>query len=98
MTLANTYGSQGDRELAALAYWAAEAGAENGILRLMRDPSYTGETMILDMNRSAVVSVTQIPNIVVVSVGSTGSISRKIQVDAHVTNMVFAIDSWKEIP
>lgn len=98
LTLVTTYGSQSNRELAALAYSAAETGIENGILRLLRDPSYTGETMTLDLDRSAVVTVTQTPDFVIFSVGSSGSLSRKIQVQAHMTNTVFTIDSWKEIP
>lgn len=98
MTLVNAYKSLSDQELTTFAYITAETGMENGILRIMRDPSYTGETIVLDGNRTSVVTVTQAPGYVLLSVGSVGSVTRKIQVNAHFTGLTFIIDSWKEVP
>lgn len=98
MTLVNSYKSISNRELAALAYTSAESGIENGILRLMRDPSYTGDTIVFDSNRTSVVTVVQAPDYVILSVGTAGTVTRKIQVQAHMVNLTFIIDSWKEVP
>src|ERR1700722_5696827 len=39
-SLSGTKQQQGD-----IAYDIAQSGAENGLIRLLRDPSYTGETL-----------------------------------------------------
>lgn len=98
MTLLNAYQSLTNQELGREAFIAAEVGIENGMLRLLRDTSYTGETMALSGGKTAVVTVTQSPNIVMVSTGTATNVSRKIRVDAHIANMAIIVDSWKEIP
>lgn len=98
MTLVNAYTAASNRELSAYAYDMAESGIENGMLRLLRDTSYTGETISFGPNRLAVVTVSQFPDLIIQSVGTAGSIVRKIIVRAHMDNLRIVIDSWKEEP
>jgi len=98
MTLLNAYQSMTNHELGREAFAAAEVGIENGMLRLLRDTSYTGETISMDGGKTAVITVLQSPDIVMVSTGTVHNVSRKIQVDAHITNMSIVVDSWREIP
>jgi len=98
MTLLNAYQSMTNHELGREAFAAAEVGIENGMLRLLRDTSYTGETISMDGGKTADITVLQSPDIVMVSTGTVHNVSRKIQVDAHITNMSIVVDSWREIP
>lgn len=96
--LLNAYQSLTNQELGREAYAAAEAGIENGMLRLLRDTSYTGETITFMGGKTAVVTVVQSPDIVMVSMGTVNNVSRKIQVNAHITDMNIIVDTWREIP
>ncbi len=98
MTLLNAYQSLTNQELGREAFAAAEAGVENGMLRLLRDTSYTGETITFPGGKTAVVTVVQSPDIVMVSTGTVNNVSRKIQVNAHITDMNIIVDTWREIP
>lgn len=77
------------------AYYVAEAGAENAIIRLLRDPSYTGETLNVDTG-SAVITVSGTSPYVITSVGKIYNSLRKIEVDATIVNGVLTVTSWKE--
>lgn len=92
-----TSSSSGD-ELGILARTAAESGAENAVLRLIRDPAYIGETMTLDGGRTATISVTGGSSPVITSVGTVADVSRRIQVAIQYTNGAVTVTSWKEIP
>lgn len=83
-------------ELSDNAYTIAESGAENAIIRLLRDTSYSGETLQIG-NGSAVVQVaSQSGNIYsITSLGTTSGFSRKIKVDLVYTNTM-QVTSWKE--
>lgn len=76
------------------AYYVAEAGAENALMRLLRDQSYTGETLPVG-NNSAVVIVS---GNTIVSTGSVNNLSRKIQVDVSYTDYQMTVINWQEIP
>lgn len=97
-TVANALESSASEELGAAAFQAAESGIENSVLRLMRDPSYTGETMSIDQRSTAVVTVTTGTGIRIESIGTVGAVSRKIVADAHYDNLVLIVDSWGENP
>lgn len=97
-SLVNAFEASSQQELGALAYQAAESGIEHSMLRLMRDPLYTGETLTVDTNRTAVVTVTSNPNMTIQSVGSAGIVSRKIVATVHYNNLTLVLDSWKETP
>lgn len=74
----------------------AEAGAENSLLRLMRNTSYTGEIITLgDGSATSTVSGTMTKTIV--STGTIGGISRVVQVGVSTTNGVMTVTSWQEL-
>lgn len=79
-----------------LAYMVAESGAENGILRLLRDPTYTGEVLPVGQG-SATITVSGTNPIILISKGQVGSFIRKVQVTIQVVNNAYTIQSWKEI-
>ena len=72
----------------------AESGAENALLRLLRNPSYTGETLTVGTG-TAVITVTGTPT-KIVSEGINGRFRRKIEVGVD-TSTVLTVTSWKEI-
>jgi hypothetical protein len=76
----------------------AESGLENGLLRLIRDPDYTGETIDFGSGQTAVVTVTSVSGTVVTSTGTVGIISRQMEARIHYNEGVLVIDSWKELP
>ena len=97
-SLMSVFAKTGKEEVAALAYEAAEGGVENGIMRIVRDPNYTGETLTFDASTTAIVSVSTASGVVITSVGAVGSVERKIVVTGHFTNLIWSVDSWVEIP
>jgi hypothetical protein len=82
--------------LGTVAYYAAESGAENAILRLLRNPNYSGETMAVG-DGSAVITVSGVDPKTITSVGVVGDARRTIQVVAGYTNNILTVSSWKEI-
>lgn len=80
-----------------MALKLAESGAEDAILRLMRNPSYTGtETFIIDTGQvTATVSGTN--PIIIMSQGRSGEFVRATSVSASFVNTVLTIHSWKEV-
>lgn len=79
-----------------LAYNIAEGGAENAILRLLRDPDYTGETLIMGEG-VATITVSGVSPITINSEGRIRNFLRKIRVTTNYNNGIFTISSWKEI-
>jgi hypothetical protein len=78
------------------AYAVAEGGAENAVLRLLRDDSYTGETMTIG-DGSAVITVTGGSTKTITSQGQVGNNIKRIQVVVGYTNNILTINSWTEI-
>ena len=74
----------------------AESGVENALLRLLRDPSYAGETLVVGEGQ-AEITVTGTGVKTITAVGSVGTIQRTIQVVADTTTGVLSINSWQEI-
>lgn len=85
-------------ELGTFAYSAAESGVEEAILRYIRNPAYTGGTLAIDTDRSAVITVSTASGILVTSVGSYGTTERRIQATMHYNSGILVIDTWKEVP
>ncbi len=79
-----------------LALALAESGVENAIIRLLREPNYTGETLNL-ADGQVVVSVTGGTNKTIVAQASVVDVVRKIQVDGTFSNTVFTINNWREV-
>lgn len=90
---ANSIASGSSMEQGTVAFYAAESGAENAIIRKLRNPSYTGETLSVDgatvtivVNGDTITSVAQYRNAI-----------RKIEVQTTYSNNVLSVASWKEI-
>jgi len=77
-------------------YHIAEAGIENAILRLLRDRTYTGETLEVGSG-SATITLSGSTTITITSEGINGDFRRKIQVVGELANNAFSITSWNEI-
>ena len=77
-------------------YYVAESGIENALIRLLRDPNYTGETLPVDSG-NAIISISGTNSKTIISIGKIGNFSRTIQVTADYTNNILTIQSWKEI-
>lgn len=80
--------------------YAAESGADEAIIKLLRDPNYDGET--LNINESVVViSVTAGASpgeLVIVSEASENNLIRKVEVSTEFVNNILTVTSWKQIP
>ncbi len=79
-----------------IARQMAESGAENAMIRLLRDPSYTGETMAIDSG-TATITVSGTNPKTILSTGKNGNYIRKIQVTASDVNNILTVTSWGEI-
>ncbi|MCJ7740758.1 hypothetical protein MUP32_05620 [Candidatus Microgenomates bacterium] len=78
------------------AYYVAESGIENALVRLLRDPMYTGETLPVDSG-NAIISISGTNPKTIISIGRIGNFSRTIEVTADYTNNILTVQSWKEI-
>jgi hypothetical protein len=78
------------------AYYITESGVENAIIRLLRDPTYTGETLTVGEG-SVVIQVAGSGPYTITATGTDGNFTRKIQVVAAYTNNILSIQSWQEI-
>ncbi|OGG03581.1 hypothetical protein A2W14_03320 [Candidatus Gottesmanbacteria bacterium RBG_16_37_8] len=74
----------------------AEAGAENAVLRLLRDPQYSGELMTVG-NGTAQITITGTNPKTIISKGTVDNQICKIEVIADISNNILTISSWKEI-
>lgn len=75
----------------------ADSGIENAMMRLLRDPEYSGETISIGSGQ-AIITVSGSDPYTVVSIGSVGNFSRTVQVETSRVDGVLQIDSWQEIP
>lgn len=75
----------------------AEAGADNAVLRLLRNPNYTGESNLAIGSGTATITVTGTTTKTIVSEGTTGNFKRKIQAVGTFSGNVFTVGSWSEI-
>ncbi len=95
VTVVNTQ-STSTLEQSNQAYTLAEAGAENALLRLLRDQNYSGETFVLSGINVNVVATGSAQK-TITSQALVGSYLRKVQVIGSFTNYDFTLQSWKEI-
>lgn len=79
-----------------IVYQLAESGAENGILKLLRDPSYSGETITAGEG-TVTISVSGSDVKVLTAQANQGTQVRTIQVLLNQENNSYTITSWKEI-
>lgn len=78
------------------AYLLAESGAEEGILRLLRDPSFSAGALT-SVDGNATITVTGTSTKTILSTATVGTTVRTIQVVASFVNDVLTVTSWKEI-
>ena len=79
-----------------IAFNIAEGGIENGLLRLLRNPNYTGENDLVIGDGTVDISVTGSNPYTITSVGTSGNFSRTLQVVVNY-NGNMTITSWREI-
>lgn len=93
-SLSGTKQQQGE-----IAYDIAQSGAENGLMRLIRDPTYTGETLSVGSG-TAVITVTGSGTssnpYVILSKGTTGNFMREEQITAMYQNNLLTVTSRGE--
>jgi hypothetical protein len=82
-----------------LAYALAQSGADNAMLRLLRDPSYIGESNLQMDGGTVDIAVSNINGgFIATTSGRVGNYIRKIQIRARYDeNHVLVVDSRKEI-
>lgn len=74
----------------------AESGAETAMIKLLRDPSYVGETLTVGSGQ-ATITITGTNPKTIVSKGTLNNFTRTIQVIVDTSNNILTATSWKEI-
>ena len=75
----------------------AESGAENAILRLLRNPDYIGEKLPVGSGYF-IATVSGQTTKTITSTGISGHATQKVQVVVQYTNNVLTVSSWQDIP
>ncbi|MFA5933459.1 MAG: hypothetical protein WCV81_04250 [Microgenomates group bacterium] len=83
-------------EIGENSYLLAQTGADNAVLRLLRNPNYTGETFSVGSG-TVTITVSGTTTKTIVSEGVMGNFRRKIQVVGTFSGHVFTVSSWNEI-
>lgn len=91
-----TTGSVADAENGINVGQLADSGAENALLKLERDPNYTGETYPIGTSTVTII-VTGTTTKTIDSTVVSGDFTRKVEVLANYTNNVLTTTSWKEV-
>jgi len=100
ITVINSAGNN-QANFGELARQAAETGAENAMLQLERDPTYTGETMTINSATTATITVSGTTTRTITSVGTVagiGTFKRTVIVTASYSGLAFTVTSWVETP
>lgn len=80
-----------------MALKLAESGADNALLRLVRDPSYTGTDTLTLSGGTAIATVSAGNPIIIKSTGIYGQFVREASVSATFVDTVLTIVHWQEI-
>jgi len=83
-------------EQSLTAYDIAESGAENGLLRLLRDPAYTVESLTIGTGQ-ATITVTGTNPKIVLSQGAYNNFFRQVRVTATYVGGILTVTSWQEV-
>ena len=75
------------------AYYVAESGIEEALLRLNRNPGYAGEVLTVGEGNAVI----QVDNGIITATGTYANSIKKIQVQTVNNNGELKIVSWKEI-
>lgn len=94
--ITNSQGASGF-EQGQVAYDIAESGAENAMLRIIRSPSYAGESDLTIDGGTATITVTGSDPKTIISEGRYNNFVRKIEVISGYAQGVLTVQSWREI-
>lgn len=78
------------------AFYIAESGVENAILRILRNPDYAGETLAVGTGMASITVTGSNPKIVT-SVGENGNFKRKVSAQLTYNNGYYTFSDWKEL-
>ena len=87
--------STGHYQENVIALKTTESAMENAILRILRDPSYTGESLLVDGNTVMITVVGDNPK-TVTAVGTVGQFTKQIEAVASYDEGIWTVTSWKE--
>jgi type II secretory pathway component PulK len=89
--------SSSRQDISYQALSVAESGMENALMRLIRDPSYSGETLTVDTG-VATITVNNVGSVFTVnSTGTFGQYSRSVQVTMLDNGGIMSLSTWREI-
>jgi hypothetical protein len=74
----------------------AESGAETAMIKLLRNPAYSGETLTVGDGQAEVTITGSNPK-TIISIGTLNNFKRTIQVIVDTSNNTLTATSWKEI-
>jgi len=78
-------------------YYSSETGAEEALIKLLRDPGYSGETFNLEgVNVEVSVTSPTPTERVITSTASENNIKRRVDVSAEFLNNILTVTSWDE--
>jgi len=79
-----------------VAYYTAESGIENALLRLLRDPNYTGESLLIN-GGTTTIQIDGSNPYTITSTSTIGNIKHTIEVGVNYSNNVLSITSWEQL-
>lgn len=80
-------------------YNLAETGAEEALIKLLRNPGYSGETMTVDgVTIKITVSAPLLSERLIRSEASRENLKRIVEVSGQFSDNILTIDSWGEVP
>lgn len=80
------------------SYTIAESGVENALIRLLRDPNYTGETINVGDGTATITVTGDITSKTIISSGKINNFARKIELRTAYNDGMLSVLSWREIP
>lgn len=95
VSISNSY-SNSRLHMSNQALAVAEAGMENALLRLLRDPLYSGETLPVGDGVATIVTSGTNP-VIITSTGQVGDFQRTVQVSGSFVGLIFNINSWNQL-
>lgn len=84
-------------EQGTYAYYIAESGIEEALLRMLRNPSYSGTPASQPFSVGAGSVAIDVNSGVITATGTYKNVVRKIQAQTVYNNSILTISSWKEI-
>jgi len=81
----------------SIAYQIAQTGIENAKIRLLRDASYTGETLPVGLGNAVITISKNGTQYTILSKGTIGNFIRQIQVVTTYSNNLLTVTSQQEI-